>query len=104
MKRRVIWPGADFVVYFFVIQAKDGIRDFHVTGVQTCALPIYIIAKEIAQKIIEVLKKHDLEVSWNGKANSPIHLSNFKWERVYSEEDRDLLNYNFVIDSILLNK
>src|SRR5690606_39724029 len=27
------------VVFFF--QAEDGIRDFHVTGVQTCALPIY---------------------------------------------------------------
>src|SRR5690606_40754166 len=25
---------------FFVFQAEDGIRDFHVTGVQTCALPI----------------------------------------------------------------
>src|SRR5690606_40912908 len=24
----------------FVFQAEDGIRDFHVTGVQTCALPI----------------------------------------------------------------
>src|SRR5690606_40462360 len=23
-------------------QAEDGIRDFHVTGVQTCALPIYL--------------------------------------------------------------
>src|SRR5690606_40959637 len=27
------------VVFFF--QAEDGIRDFHVTGVQTCALPIF---------------------------------------------------------------
>src|SRR5690606_40867335 len=27
------------VCFFF--QAEDGIRDFHVTGVQTCALPIY---------------------------------------------------------------
>src|SRR5690606_40410053 len=26
------------VVFFY--QAEDGIRDFHVTGVQTCALPI----------------------------------------------------------------
>src|SRR5690606_39626423 len=26
------------VLFFF--QAEDGIRDFHVTGVQTCALPI----------------------------------------------------------------
>src|SRR5690606_39489917 len=29
------------VLYFFFFQAEDGIRDFHVTGVQTCALPIY---------------------------------------------------------------
>src|SRR5690606_39596876 len=27
-------------VFFF--QAEDGIRDFHVTGVQTCALPISV--------------------------------------------------------------
>src|SRR5690606_39504015 len=26
--------------YTFFFQAEDGIRDFHVTGVQTCALPI----------------------------------------------------------------
>src|SRR5690606_40999692 len=26
--------------YAFFFQAEDGIRDFHVTGVQTCALPI----------------------------------------------------------------
>src|SRR5690606_39489644 len=28
------------VCVFFFFQAEDGIRDFHVTGVQTCALPI----------------------------------------------------------------
>ena len=27
--------------YFFFFQAEDGIRDIGVTGVQTCALPIY---------------------------------------------------------------
>src|SRR5690625_548563 len=27
--------------FFFFFQAEDGIRDGHVTGVQTCALPIY---------------------------------------------------------------
>src|SRR3712207_5310559 len=31
-----------FVFFFF--QAEDGIRDIGVTGVQTCALPIYNIA------------------------------------------------------------
>src|SRR5690606_39894299 len=27
----------------FYFQAEDGIRDFHVTGVQTCALPILVV-------------------------------------------------------------
>src|SRR5690606_39817548 len=30
-------------------QAEDGIRDFHVTGVQTCALPISVGTKRIAE-------------------------------------------------------
>src|SRR3989454_9215849 len=29
-----------FMHYFFFFQAEDGIRDYKVTGVQTCALPI----------------------------------------------------------------
>src|SRR5439155_12551206 len=33
----------DKAVFFF--QAEDGIRDGHVTGVQTCALPIYAYQK-----------------------------------------------------------
>src|SRR5690606_40010318 len=32
-----------FCLFFF--QAEDGIRDFHVTGVQTCALPICAVGK-----------------------------------------------------------
>src|SRR5690606_39816682 len=34
-------PREAFNVFF---QAEDGIRDFHVTGVQTCALPILRVA------------------------------------------------------------
>src|SRR5690606_19325841 len=34
----------DSLCSFFFFQAEDGIRDFHVTGVQTCALPILPIA------------------------------------------------------------
>src|SRR5437588_3635926 len=30
-----------FFVFFFFFQAEDGIRDHCVTGVQTCALPIW---------------------------------------------------------------
>src|SRR5207253_8060862 len=33
-----------FIFFFFFFQAEDGIRDGHVTGVQTCALPIWIHA------------------------------------------------------------
>src|SRR5205807_5585181 len=29
--------------FFFFFQAEDGIRDYKVTGVQTCALPILIV-------------------------------------------------------------
>src|SRR5699024_12165485 len=32
-----------FIIFFF--QAEDGIRDRNVTGVQTCALPIYYFRK-----------------------------------------------------------
>src|SRR2546421_6455125 len=43
------WPGAVhpkvkfvcFGIFFFFFQAEDGIRDLIVTGVQTCALPIW---------------------------------------------------------------
>src|SRR5690606_39393772 len=38
---------------FFFFQAEDGIRDFHVTGVQTCALPI------------------SMPSSWGGRKDSP---------------------------------
>src|SRR5690606_33791314 len=36
---------ASFMHFFF--QAEDGIRGFHVTGVQTCALPIYFFQSGI---------------------------------------------------------
>src|SRR5690606_40376804 len=29
------------LLHIFFFQAEDGIRDFHVTGVQMCALPIF---------------------------------------------------------------
>src|SRR2546421_4937998 len=34
--------------FFFFFQAEDGIRDLIVTGVQTCALPIYPARKSIS--------------------------------------------------------
>src|SRR5690625_5419720 len=83
----------------FFFQAEDGIRDGHVTGVQTCALPIYLIKDETNQKrarhavyenerTIEALKKleeNDLEAF--GKLMNESHLSlQHDYER--SEERR----------------
>src|SRR2546426_7341065 len=38
-------------LFFFFFQAEDGIRDYKVTGVQTCALPISISRRRLAQRV-----------------------------------------------------
>src|SRR5690625_8035123 len=50
----------------FFFQAEDGIRDGHVTGVQTCALPIYCHARPFDTpleegNIIEVICEAEVE-------------------------------------------
>src|SRR5256885_15944963 len=41
--------GVKLVVFiFFFFQAEDGIRDYKVTGVQTCALPIFAVVEVAA--------------------------------------------------------
>src|SRR3712207_9012804 len=39
---------------FFFFQAEDGIRDIGVTGVQTCALPIYDLLRDVALNLLWV--------------------------------------------------
>src|SRR5690349_14130944 len=39
-------------VFFFFFQAEDGIRDLYVTGVQTCALPIFGLQLAQARDLI----------------------------------------------------
>src|SRR3989442_3545208 len=39
MQSKLAWRS----IVFFFFQAEDGIRDADVTGVQTCALPIYYV-------------------------------------------------------------
>src|SRR5690606_40885341 len=46
-------------VFCFFFQAEDGIRDFHVTGVQTCALPIFDALEE---RVNEALQKFPEDV------------------------------------------
>src|SRR5690606_39844938 len=64
--------------HIFFFQAEDGIRDFHVTGVQTCALPIFKLSCgdiifladqddvwriDKVEKSLKLLMHHDLLVS-----------------------------------------
>src|SRR6266496_5398437 len=42
-----------FNYFFFFFQAEDGIRDLYVTGVQTCALPIW--AESVTHDALKVL-------------------------------------------------
>src|SRR5205809_1540148 len=50
-----------FFFFFFFFQAEDGIRDVAVTGVQTCALPIWLQldhdAKELIRKSVQAHEK-----------------------------------------------
>src|SRR5256885_12668111 len=38
------------LLFFFFFQAEDGIRDYKVTGVQTCALPISLAAAAASRR------------------------------------------------------
>src|SRR5690606_32859775 len=53
---------------FFFFQAEDGIRDFHVTGVQTCALPI----SAFRTVMVVGVKPSSLRETLNKKVNSII--------------------------------
>src|SRR5690606_40496177 len=51
---------------FFFFQAEDGIRDFHVTGVQTCALPIWFrqarLLAEVSEAAVRIPHEHAASV------------------------------------------
>ena len=52
----VLWSVLFIVVSFvFFFQAEDGIRDRLVTGVQTCALPIFL---DEGQSLLRFMDRH----------------------------------------------
>ena len=57
--------GVGGMVFFFFFQAEDGIRDWSVTGVQTCALPISLIP------ILTMLGDVDLVATVSGPLSAP---------------------------------
>src|SRR5690625_7559662 len=50
----------------FFFQAEDGIRDGHVTGVQTCALPIYFLDIGRAASDVEEVCRFDAGMCFAG--------------------------------------
>src|SRR5256884_3759353 len=45
-------------IVFFFFQAEDGIRDVAVTGVQTCALPIFLAISMMSRKATAAARGH----------------------------------------------
>src|SRR5690606_40718276 len=67
---------------FFFFQAEDGIRDFHVTGVQTCALPIFRKAESgCNHSILNIIpKKHcTSNPVWQTSIRTSLHLCCTSW-------------------------
>src|SRR5690606_39487985 len=80
--------------YHFFFQAEDGIRDFHVTGVQTCALPILAAFfdvwdnREIGFGLVTTSANELMSVIHNSKLRMPICLDDKMADRFRSEERR----------------
>src|SRR5256885_3564154 len=53
---------------FFFFQAEDGIRDYKVTGVQTCALPISPICAALPRARTWLLLSRSVDVALNTTA------------------------------------
>src|SRR6266487_6943155 len=60
-----------FVYFFF--QAEDGIRDGRVTGVQTCALPIFGRAARRVPTGEALLQRDDQRIAGRGEAEDREH-------------------------------
>src|SRR5256885_3173768 len=56
---------AFYLFYFFFFQAEDGIRDYKVTGVQTCALPISRSGEQRSTRRAQTFGQRELIVRAN---------------------------------------
>jgi|GEM_PF-397395 len=52
----------------------------------------------VGRKVVKVLTKKGFEIEWNEDVNSKILIPNFKWQYIYDENKRDLLNYEQTIE------
>src|SRR5690606_40170881 len=66
---------------FFFFQAEDGIRDFHVTGVQTCALPILAFIVIVIDQISKIYIKTHFKI------NEYIKVLGYDWFQIHFIEN-----------------
>src|SRR2546429_5022581 len=81
--------------FFFFFQAEDGIRDVAVTGVQTCALPIFLREAKVAG------------TAWTIPAVSIEDYPRFSWRGMHLDVGRHFMPKRFVkkyIDLLALHK
>src|SRR2546426_6431469 len=62
-------------MYVFFFQAEDGIRDYKVTGVQTCALPIWTSATRRTNQMTRAATKSATNVAPGDRAGDDSVLS-----------------------------
>src|SRR5438876_7504605 len=73
--------------FFFFFQAEDGIRDGRVTGVQTCALPIFNAAAGLGTSVVDgQVEPDEIRVSKRDGAVSCYRASAAADGRVLSDE------------------
>mgnify|MGYP002525522337 CR=1 FL=1 len=92
-------------VFLFFFQAEDGIRDSPVTGVQTCALPIYELIESIASygsRVAEKIREENLV----SQLMSVFVLTNYfnKKEKQYSNSIRIQLDFPTNNSSLIVKR
>ena len=70
--------GGGGVGFFFFFQAEDGIRDWSVTGVQTCALPILIIQQSICRRACTFSPSRNC-IKLSNLSKNPVNLLTHKY-------------------------
>src|SRR5690625_5421267 len=77
---------------FFFFQAEDGIRDCHVTGVQTCALPIYDLSFEEWEESMDSFFEESVRVLKHG-GSMIVFMAIIKVESIIKIAERHGLYY-----------
>src|SRR5437588_7039637 len=88
----------------FFFQAEDGIRDHCVTGVQTCALPIFCHGLSGRRLALP----HDLQLRGSLPEGHQYHMAHFPGEEAFSkrseEHTSELQSHSDLVCRLLLEK